>query len=464
MPTRYFLALDQGGHASRAIVFDEAGRVVARAERRVVPRVPTPDRLEYDAEALFRSVHEVAREALANAPGRVEAAALATQRSNVACWDRETGRPLAPVLGWQDRRGAAYLKTLWPLSGEIHARTGLFLSPHYGATKLRWCLEHLSAVRSAFEAGRLAYGPMAAWIAGRLTGRFEGLADLANAQRTQLLNLDRLDWDPWLLEHFGVPGKPLPRAVPNRYEYGEAFGVPLRAVTGDQQAALFAYGEPAEDWAYANAGTGAFVLRPTPTRVAAPRLLAGLLYADGAPRYLLEGTVNGAGAALRFFAEREGIPEEALFARLPRWLKAMPAAPVVFLNGVGGLGSPYWVPDFESRFLGEGTLAERAVAVVESIVFLLVRNLEVMAAHLPPPRAIRLTGGLSRLDGFAKRLADLSGIPVHRPAAFEATARGLAFLAGGKGLDGVPEARFVPRKNPALLEAYRRFLAAMPQS
>jgi len=102
--------------------------------------------------------------------------------------------------------------------------------------------------------------------------------------------------------------------------------------------------------------------------------------------------------------------------------------------------------------------------VVESIVFLIVRNLEAMAAHLPPPRAIRLTGGLSRLDGFAKRLADLSGIPVHRPAAFEATARGLAFLAGAKGLDGVPEARFVPRENPALLEAYRRFLAAMPQS
>jgi len=85
VPTRYFLALDQGGHASRAIVFDEAGRVVARAERRVVPRVPAPDRLEYDAEALFRSVHEAAWEALANAPGPVEVAALATQRPNVAC-------------------------------------------------------------------------------------------------------------------------------------------------------------------------------------------------------------------------------------------------------------------------------------------------------------------------------------------------------------------------------------------
>jgi len=445
-------------------VFDEAGRVVARAERRVEARSPGPDRLEYDAEALFASVLEAAREALEKAPGPVRAAALATQRSNVACWDRETGRPLAPVLGWQDRRGAGFLRALAPLAQEIHARTGLFLSPHYGAGKLRWCLENLPEVKAAFEAGRLAYGPMAAWIAGRLTGRFEGLADLANAQRTQLLNLDRLDWDPWLLEHFGVPGEPLPKAVPNRFDYGQVLGVPLRVVTGDQQAALFAFGEPPRDWAFVNAGTGAFVLRPTPSRVAPERLLAGLLHVDAAPRYLLEGTVNGAGAALRFFAEREGISEEDLFTRLPGWLEAIPASPLVFLNGVGGLGSPYWVADFESRFLGEGSLAERAVAVVESVVFLLVRNLEAMEAYLPPPRAIRLTGGLARLDGFAKRLADLSGLPVYRPAEFEATARGLAFLAGGgESFGGVPESRFDPGENPALARAYRRFLSAMPE-
>ncbi|HFB39268.1 MAG TPA: hypothetical protein ENJ76_02480, partial [Oceanithermus sp.] len=201
-----------------------------------------------------------------------------------------------------------------------------------------------------------------------------------------------------------------------------------------------------------------------PGRVRPDRLLVGLLYVEEMPRYALEGTVNGAGAALRFFAEREGIPEGALFARLPGWLEAMPASSVVFLNGVGGVGSPYWIAELESRFLGEGSLAERAVAVVESVVFLLVKNLEAMNAYLPPPRAIRLTGGLARLDGFAKRLADLAGLPVFRPAEFEATARGLAFLAGGrKPFEAVPEDRFDPRENPALRAAYRRFLSAMPE-
>jgi len=457
------LALDQGGHASRAIVYDEGGRVLARAERRVEPRTPAPDRLEYDAEALFASVSEAAREALEKAPGPVQAAGLATQRSNVACWDRETGRPLAPVLGWQDRRGAALLRPLSPYAREIHEKTGLFLSPHYGASKLRWCLENLPEVRAAFEAGRLAYGPMAAWIAGRLVGNPVGLADPANAQRTQLLGLDRLDWDPELISRFGLFKAPLPPVVPNRYSYGAFFGVPLTLVTGDQQAALFAFGEPEVEAAYVNAGTGAFVIRPSIERPRPRRLLAGLLHVEETPRYLLEGTVNGAGAALRHFAALEGISEEELFARLPAWLEATPASPLLFLNGVGGLGSPYWIADFESRFLGEGSLAERAVAVVESVVFLIVRNLEAMNRLLPPPCFLRLTGGLSRLDGFAQRLADLSGLPVLRPREFEATARGLARLAGQKDFGGVPEERFTPQENPALKDAYRRFLKALPE-
>jgi len=457
------LALDQGGHASRAIVFDEAGQVLARAERRVEPRTPAPDRLEYDAEALFASVLEAAREALEKTPVPVRAAGLATQRSNVACWDRKTGRPLAPVLGWQDRRGAALLKPLAPYAREIHEKTGLFLSPHYGASKLRWCLENLPEVKAAYEAGRLAYGPMAAWIAGRLVGNPAGLADPANAQRTQVFSLDRLEWDPELLTLFHLPPKPLPPLVPNRHEFGELLGVPLSVVTGDQQAALFAYGDPKPHLAHVNAGTGAFVIRPSPQRPRPRRLLAGILHLDRRPRYLLEGTVNGAGAALAAFARETGTSEERLLARLPAWLKAMPASPVLFLNGVGGLGSPYWIPDFESRFLGAGDRAEWTVAVVESIVFLIVRNLEEMNAELGPPRALRLTGGLSRLDGFAQRLADLSGLPVLRPKEFEATARGVAQLAAQKNFGEVPEDRFSPQENPALKDAYLRFLEALPE-
>jgi len=463
------LAIDQGGHASRAIVFDERGEEIARAVREVRPTQPDPERLEYSARALWRSVAGAVEEALGQLGGRrrrVRAVGLATQRSNVACWDRETGEPLAPVIGWQDRRGQDRVAALAPHAGEIHRRTGLFLSPHYGASKLAWCLEHLPRVRSAYRQNRLAYGPMAAWLVRRLVGR--AAADWANAQRTQVWSLATLDWDPELLALFGLPAEPLPPAVPVVGRFGHLkAGPPLAAVTGDQQAALYAYGELDGATAYVNAGTGAFVLRATgERRVQAPRLLTSVLEGERDPRFSLEGTVNGAGAGLSWFAREEGIPEEALFARLPTWLAATPPGRVLFLNGVGGLGSPFWRANFPSRFLGRGSLAERAVAVVESVVFLIQANLEAMAEVLPPPRRIRLTGGLARLDGLAGRLADLAGLPVERPPALEATARGVAYLAGGRpqGFAREPERTFAPRENPALRAAYRRWRAAMPEA
>ena len=469
MPGRLFLAIDQGGHASRALVFDERGREVARAVRELAPVRPGPDRLEYPAGALLESVAEAVAEAierLGPRRRRLAAAGLATQRSNVACWDRETGRSLAPVIGWQDRRAADRVRALAPLAERIHQKTGLFLSPHYGASKLAWCLAHLGEVGRAHREGRLAYGPMAAWLVARLTGA--AAADWANAQRTQVWSLGTLDWDPELLTLFGLPRDPLPPSRPPQGDFGRLdAGLPLQTVTGDQQAALFAYGELDGATAYVNAGTGAFVLRATGARrVFAPRLLTSVLEGSDAPRFSLEGTVNGAGAALGWLARKEGLPEAELFRRLPGWLKATPPGKVLFLNGVGGLGSPFWVPGFPSRFLGEGGPALRAVAVVESVVFLLQANLEAMAEVLPPPRRIRLTGGLARLDGMAQRIADLTGLPVERPPVLEATARGLAYLAAGKpsGLAEEIGETFEPRANPGLTAAYRRWREAMERA
>jgi len=469
MPGALFLAIDQGGHASRALVFDESGREVVRAVRELDPVRPGPDRLEYPAGALLRSVIETVAEALERLGPRrrrLAAAGLATQRSNVACWDRETGRALAPVIGWQDRRAADRVRALAPYAERIHQKTGLFLSPHYGASKLAWCLENLPEVERAHREGRLAFGPMAAWLVRRLVGR--AAADWANAQRTQAWNLATLDWDPELLALFRLPADPLPPSRPPRGAFGRLeAGLPLTAVTGDQQAALFAHGELDGATAHVNAGTGAFVLRATgDRRVLAPRLLTSVLEGEERPRFGLEGTVNGAGAALSWFAREEGIQEAELFARLPEWLAATPPGRVLFLNGVGGLGSPYWQPAFASRFLGDGNLSERAVAVVESVVFLVQANLEAMAGPLAPPKRIRLTGGLARLDGLAQRMADLTGLPVERPPALEATARGLAYLAAGKPSGFAREVgeTFAPRANPGLTDAYRRWREAMERA
>ncbi|WP_293169651.1 FGGY family carbohydrate kinase [Oceanithermus sp.] len=462
-----YLILDQGGHASRAFVFDARGRQLAAAAREIRARRPDELRAEYDGGALWASIAAAAAQALAAAPGPVAAAGLATQRSNVACWDRTSGEPLGPVISWQDRRAWRAVEALRPHEKRIHERTGLFLTPHYGASKLRWCLDHLPEVRRAREEGRLGYGPMAAWLAGRLAGGAARAADVVNASRTQLVALETRDWDDELLALFGLPRDPLPPVVPNVWGYGSlaaAPEVPLALVTGDQNAALFAYGELDEETAYVNAGTGAFVLRATGGRlVRAGRLLSGVLHADGERvEYVLEGTVNGAGSALAWFAREYGVAD--LDERLPGWLAAVPASPVLFLNGVSGLGSPFWRARFPVRFEGGGGLAEKAVAVVESVVFMLAVNLEEQSRYLPAPKRLRLTGGLANLGGLAQRLADLTGLVVERPPGLEATARGAAFLLAGRPEDweagGAPDV-FEPRPNPALAANYERWREAV---
>jgi len=462
-----YLSVDQGGHASRAFVFDARGRTLAAAARAIRARKPDDLRAEYDGAELWAQVAAAVDEALAAAPTPPVAAGLATQRSNAACWDRTTGEPLGPVLSWQDRRAWRAVERLRGREAWIHERTGLFLTPHYGASKLRWCLDHLPEVRRAHEQGRLGFGPMAAWLAGRLAGGTPRGADVVNASRTQLVALETRDWDEELLALFGLPKDPLPPVVPNAWGYGAlaaAPEVPLALVTGDQNAALFAYGELDEATAYTNAGTGAFVLRTTgPRPVRAERLLYGVLHwGGGRVEYALEGTVNGAGSALAWFAREHGLPD--LNDRLPAWLEAVPASPVIFLNGVSGLGSPFWAANFPVRFEGDGDLAERAAAVVESIVFMLAVNLEEQARYLPPPKRIRLTGGLARLNGLAQRLADLTGLVVERPPGLEATARGTAFLLAGRPADwetgGAPDV-FEPRPNPGLEANYERWRTAV---
>jgi glycerol kinase len=470
--TNHYLALDQGSHASKALIFDDRGGVVGGGEAPIATRHPHPGWVEHDADEILRSLEQAIAEARA-ASGlntvELRAAGLATQRSSVVCWDRATGEALSPVLSWQDRRNAAWLEALALDADRLREITGLVASPHYGASKLRWCFDHLDAVRKARAEGRLCCGPLASFLAHRLLAERPLVVDPANAARTLLWDLHSGDWSAELLEACGIPRETLPRCVPSRHAFGtlSAAGLtaPMTVVTGDQSAALFAWGEQDTETLFINIGTGAFVQRLFPSRPPpAPGLLQGVAWRDRARTIsVLEGTVNGAGAALQWLAGERAVDPQSLVAEIDRWLEATPEPPL-FINGVGGVGSPYWRSDCPARFSAPADLANETVAVLESIAFLLQVNIDAMAAastaHAAPGRIV-VSGGLARFDGLCQRIADLSGIPVERPEALEATLQGVAWLLSGVVASAPPPARFGPRRADSLRTRYAQWQRLM---
>lgn len=473
----FWLALDQGSHASKALIFDASGTLVARGEVAIAKRLPRPGWVEHDADEIIASLEGAIRGACVSSDFDdmvFAAAGLAIQRSSVVCWDRRSGAALSPVLSWQDRRNADWLAAQDFDAAKLREITGLVASPHYGASKLRWCLDQLPDVRRAQAEGRLCCGPLASFVMYRLLEERPCLVDPANASRTLLWNVRTRDWSPQMLEACDIPSGCLPRCVPSRHAFGTlgvgGQRVPFRVATGDQSAALFAWGAPHEDTLFVNIGTGAFVQRPVAGALPdAPGLLQSVAWqSEEGTIGVLEGTVNGAGAALEWLAKERAVQVESLIEQAARWLGDV-ADPSLFINGVGGLGAPYWVADCPIRFSRAGSLAEHTVAVLESIVFLLQVNIEAIcaasAAQSGAARRIVISGGIARLDGVRQRLADLSGLPVDCPADVEATARGLAWLLSGAGAaDDATPLRCVAQSNPGLHERFARWREALAGS
>ncbi|MGH8253683.1 MAG: FGGY family carbohydrate kinase [Steroidobacteraceae bacterium] len=473
--SRGVLALDQGSHASRACLFDESGALLATATVPVATVRRGAAEVEQDADELVDSLRVAAIEAVAQAraarPGlQLVAAGLAVQRSTIVCCAREDGHVLSPALSWQDHRNAAWLQLLQPQAARIRELTGLPLSAHYGASKLRWCLEHLPEVARAASAGALLAAPLASFLAMKLSAGDARSArvDAANASRMLLLDSRQLDWSPELLALFGIDRAWLPSHAPTSGDWGVLSlpdcELPLRAVTGDQSAVPWSEGDANPGIVYVNLGTGAFIQRPLLARPHSPApLLGSVLYRDLASAiYSLEGTVNGAGAAVSWFCEQHRCAEHPLWAALDA-LDARVALPV-FVNGIGGLGSPWWRSTMASTFIdGNDNPLLGFAAVIESVAFMIAANAALLVRQSGAPQRVLLAGGMSRSQWLCRKLASLLELPVQVTAA-EASARGVARLAAPELTEQWPDApiqTWEPRPDAALRARYARFLDAI---
>jgi glycerol kinase len=451
------LALDEGTTNAKAALVDPAtGRVVVSATRPVAVRFPAPGCVEQDAEDLWLATVASARECLQRAEGRGTpvAVAVSNQRESVVAWSRSTGRPVGPVLGWQDSRTAAACAAL---PGTAHRlvrdRTGLSLDAMYSAPKMAWLLA--AARRDGADEGDLVLGTVDAFLLHRLTGVIS--TEVGNASRTLLLDLRTLGWHDELLETFGLPVALLPPVRSSDAGFGTTTGrdglpagLPVAAVLADSHAALYAHGCTAVGTGKATYGTGSSVMAPVTSADIAPQGVTTTVawVVEGVPTYAREGNVLAAGAALDWVAALLGVAGGAGVSRLAE--EVPDAGGVHLVPAFSGLGAPTWDRTATGLISGVTAGTGRAAVARAALDAVAQQVADVVEVLESDGRAridvLRADGGATGSTLLVQRQADLLGRPVAVARAPEASAVGVALLAARSlGLAAAP-----PKSGPAV--------------
>ena len=443
----YVAALDQGTTSSRALIFDEEARCIAKAQRELTQHFPRPGEVEHDPLEIWSSQVGVLAEAMARAS--IDASELAgigitNQRETTLLWDRKSGEPLCRAIVWQDRRTADLCDRLRAegLEELIRSRTGLVLDPYFSGTKLLWMLANVPDARERMERGELAFGTVDSWLLYKLTGGALHVTEPSNASRTLLFDLELGDWSEEILSALAIPRSVLPEIRSSSEIYAEAStpaivrGVPIAGIAGDQQAAMLGQLCTEPGLAKSTYGTGCFLLVNTggDARASSQRLLTTALWQqDGAQQFALEGSIFVSGAIVQWLRDGLGIVRhaheiESLAASV------QDSGGVCLVPALTGLGAPHWDPDARGTIVGitRGTTAAHiARAALEGMAFQVAELLDAMeldaGGDIPE---LRVDGGAAANDLLMQLQADLLQRPVVRPQLLETTALGAAYLAG----------------------------------
>jgi glycerol kinase len=479
-------ALDQGTTSTRFVLMDKSGGIVAKAQREHRQIYPRPGWVEHDGAEIWRNAQAVIEASLAEAKVSardLSAVGVTNQRETTLLWDAATGAPLHHAIVWMDTRTQAAVDRIAAqgLGDLVRAKTGLPLATYFSALKLGWLLDEIPGARERAAQGAALFGTIDSWIIWNLTGGPGGgrhLIDATNASRTQLMNLETLQWDQELLRIFDIPAACLPKICSSSEVYGECVGalagVPLAGALGDQHAALLGQACVNVGDAKNTYGTGCFLLMnvgETP-RISTKGLLTTLAYqlGDARPCYALEGSIAIAGALVQWLRDNLGIIKES--REIETLARSVPDnGDVYFVPAFSGLFAPRWRGDARgiiaglTRFSNKGHIAR---AALEAAAF---QTREVLAAMIADAgveiSALKVDGGMAGSDLLMQFQADIIDAPVVRPSQLELTAVGAAYAAGlavgvYKSLDDIAahtreSRRFTPHMTP---QARARLIAS----
>lgn len=444
---RYILALDQGTTSSRAVAFDETGRMVGSHGIEFPQHYPHPGWVEHDPKDILDSQIRSLKltvELCGIDPGDIAAVGITNQRETTLLWDRRTGEPVYNAIVWQCRRTAPIVERLKKdgLGSVITNRTGLIPDAYFSGTKLEWMLENIPGARERAEKGELCFGTVDSYLTFMLTGKKRHVTDMTNASRTMLFNIFEKKWDEELLRMMDIPENLLPQVVDSSCVVGlldkSILGreIPVAALAGDQHAALFGQGCFTPGLCKNTYGTGCFVLMntgKTPVRSPSGLLTTVAWSLDGKTTYALEGSVFVAGAVVQWLRDEMGLIQSAAETG-PIAASVPDNAGVYFVPAFTGLGAPHWDMYSRGTIVGLTRGSGRAHIVRAALEAIAYQSADVVQAMqndsgISMP-VMRVDGGASANNFLMQFQSDILGADVVRPAIIESTALGAAMLAG----------------------------------
>jgi len=443
---KYVLSVDQSTQGTKALIFDEAGKMLARADlphRQIVNELGW---VSHDPEEIYQNTLKVVRMAAEKAgidPADIACMGLSNQRETTVAWDKNTGKPVCDAIVWQCARAAdvcaAIEKT--DIGDLVRDHTGIPISPYFPAAKMAWILQNVPEAKALAEKHQLGLGTVDAWLLWKLTGQYK--TDCSNASRTQLFNIRALQWDEEICAAFGVNAGDLPIVTDSDAIFGEtdlggwlSKKIPICGVLGDSHAALFGHGCLEKGMAKATYGTGSSIMMNIGPDFATSKngLVTSLAWKyKGQVSYVMEGNLNYTGAVITWLKDSLGLIASA--GETEALAKAAhPADTACLVPAFTGLGAPYWKSDARAMLCGMSRTTgknEIVRAALDSIAFQIHDVIAAMekdaGIHLP---VLRVDGGPTRNGYLMQFQSDMLNTPVSCPEAEELSGIGAAYMAG----------------------------------
>ena len=432
----YFISIDQGTTSTRCILFNENGEIKLSHQVEIKQYFPDSNSVEHDGKEIIKTVEECIKAVVKNIDtNSIKSVGLTNQRETTIAWSKSTGEPFHNAIVWQDTRTQDICNELLAnkkLKNHFE-KTGLPVATYFSLSKILWLIRNVPSIKNGLD-DDVCFGTIDSWIIYNLTGKF--LTDVTNASRTLMFDIYDLDWSQGILKELGIPIDSLPKVMPSLSNFGDIIkiipGVPITAVLGDQQAALFGQNCTTKGDVKNTYGTGCFALTNTGEEIikSSHGLLTTIAYqVEGEkPLYALEGSVPIAGAAVQWLRDNLNIIIQSKDIESLAMMEKDNGG-VYFVPAFSGLFSPYWDETARGSLFGLTRFSNKshiARSVLESVAFQTFELLKSMEKDLDIEfENIKVDGGMVGNNLLMQFQSDILNKPVMSQNINEITSLGV---------------------------------------